>query len=81
MQNRASRIITDVFRSELVHAMETVTGLESLEYKRDTTVPVEAVNFKRLENLPVHKRISEPTKCRLKKASLLSDECRFGEKI
>ena len=50
-----------------------MTGPENLDNRRNITVLVQAAIVKRLENRPVHKRMAEPTKCRLKKASFIHD--------
>ena len=58
--------------------METllVTGLENLESKRNTKVFVPDAQFKGLEKHPVHKRMSEPTKCRLKRTGTQTGKTR-----
>ncbi|XP_070181840.1 uncharacterized protein [Littorina saxatilis] len=71
MQNQASRIITGALKSTPIQAMDTLTGLESLESRRDTKVLTLAAKFKRMQNHPMHKRMSEPTKCRLKRSSFV----------
>ena len=40
--------------------METVTGLESLESRRNTNILVQAAKFKKLENKPTHKGCLSP---------------------
>ena len=71
VQNQASRIITGALKSTPIQAMETLTGLQSLESRRDTKVLIQAAKFKRMKNHPMKKRMSEPTKCRLKRSSFI----------
>ncbi|KAK7090611.1 hypothetical protein V1264_010383 [Littorina saxatilis] len=71
IQNQASRIITGAMRSTPIQAMETLTGLEALESRRDTKTLLQYAKYKRMQAHPMHERTSMPTKCRLKRESFL----------
>jgi ribonuclease HI len=77
VQNQASRIITGALKSTPIQAMETLTGLQSLESRRDAIVLTQAAKFKRMKNHPINKRMSEPTKCRLKRSSFVHNARRL----
>ena len=49
--------------------METLTGLEPLESRRDTKVIIHSDKFKRMGDHPMYGRVSRPTKSRLKRVS------------
>jgi hypothetical protein len=46
VQNQATRIITGAMRSTPIQELETTTGLESLEDRRDTKLLIQAAKFK-----------------------------------
>ena len=70
VQNQAQRLITGAMKSTPIQKMEEITGLQSLEDRRDTKILTQAAKFKRLENHPMNSRMSRPTKARLKRSSL-----------
>ena len=71
IQNQASRIMTGAMKSTPIHAMETLAGIQTLENRRDTKILTQSAKFKGLRDHPMNKRISEPSKCRLKRESFL----------
>ncbi|PVD38700.1 hypothetical protein C0Q70_01320 [Pomacea canaliculata] len=58
-------------RSTPIQELETITGLEPLEDRRDTKMLVQAAKFKRLPNHPMKNRLAQPTKGRLKRGSFI----------
>lgn len=71
VQNQAHRLITGAMKSTPIQKMEEITGLQSLEDRRDTKILTQAAKFKRLENHPMNSRMSRPTKARLKRSSFI----------
>ena len=71
VQNQATRIITGAMRSTPILELETTTGLQSLEDRRDSNLLIQAAKFKRLPNHPMKTRLSKPTKGRLKRGSFV----------
>ena len=71
VQNQATRIITGAMKSTPIQELESITGLESLEDRRDTKLLVQAAKFKRLPDHPMNNRLSKPTKGRLKRGSFV----------
>ena len=71
VQNQATRIITGAMKSTPIQELESITGLESLEDRRDTKLLVQAAKFKRLPDHPMYNRLSKPTKGRLKRGSFV----------
>lgn len=71
VQNQAARIITGAMRSTPIQELETITGLEPMEDRRDTKLLIQAAKFKRLPNHPMKDRLSKPTKGRLKRGSFI----------
>ena len=49
--------------------LETITGLQSLDDRRDLRLLSQATKFKRLQDHPMRQRLSQPTKGRLKRES------------
>ena len=49
VQNQAKRLITGAMKSTPIQKMEEITGLQSLEDRRDTKILTQAAKFKRLE--------------------------------
>ena len=49
--------------------LETITGLQSLDDRRDLKLLSQAAKFKRLQDHPMRQRLSQPTKGRLKRES------------
>ena len=71
IQNQATRIITGAMKSTPIMELETATGLEPLEDRRDTKILVQAAKFKRLPTHPMKERLGEPIKGRLKRESFV----------
>ena len=51
--------------------METLTRLQPLENRRDTKILIQSAKFKSLKDHPMNSRMSQPTKCRLKRESFI----------
>ena len=71
VQNQALRIITGGIKSTPIKAMETLTGLQTLDDRRDTKVIKQAAKFNRLEQHQMHNRMKGPIRGRLKRKSFL----------
>ena len=71
LQNQAMRMMTGAMKSTPINALETETGLNSLSERRDTKILTQAAKFKCLQNHPMRKRMSEPTKGRLQRKSFI----------
>ena len=71
IQNQAMRMMTGAMKSTPIQALETATGLPTLEDRRDTAVLIQAEKYKRMKEHPMHKRMAEPTKGRLKRTSFI----------
>ena len=72
---QATRIITGAMKSTPIIELETITGLHSLEDRRDTKMLVQAAKFKRLPTHPMKERLEQPTKGRLKRGSFVHQAC------
>ena len=71
VQNQATRIITWAMKSTPIMELETITGLQSLDDRRDLKLLSQAATFKRLQDHPMRQRLSLPTKGRLKRESFV----------
>ena len=71
VQNQATRIITGAMKSTPVVELKTITGLQSLDDRRDFKLLNQAAKFKRLQDHPMRQRLSQPTKGRLKRESFI----------
>ena len=71
VQNQASRIITGAIKSTPIQALNTTTGLQPLEDRRDIKTLIQASKFRRMKEHPMHKRMTDPTKSRIKRKSFL----------
>ena len=71
VQNQATRIITGAMRSTPILELETITGLQPLEDRRDAKILTQAAKFKRLPTHPMRDRMSQPTKARLQRGSFI----------
>ena len=65
MQHQAMRMMTPI------SAVETVIGLQLLEDRQKIKVLTQAAMFKRPQDRPMHKRMNQPTRERLKRSSVL----------
>ena len=80
LQNQAMRMMTGAMRSTPITALETATGLQPLDDRKNIKVLTQAAKFKRLQNHPMHERMNMPTKGRLKRSSFIN-QSRILEKI
>ena len=71
VQNQATRIITGAMKSTPIMELEIITGLQSLDDRRDLKLLSQAAKFKRLQDHPMRQRLSQPTKGRLKRESFV----------
>ena len=71
VQNQATRIITGAMKSTPIPKLETITGLQPLDDRRDAKILTQAAKFKRLQDHPMKNRLSQPTKGRLKRGSFV----------
>ena len=71
VQNQAARIITGAMKSTPIRELETATGLQPLEDRRDTKLLTQTAKFKRLQDHPMKDRLSQPTKGCLKRGSFV----------
>ena len=70
-QHQTMRIMTGAMRSTPISAMETITGLQPLEDRQEIKVLTQAAKLKRLQDHPVHERMNQPTRGRLKRSNFL----------
>ena len=52
-------------------AMKTAIGLQPLENRQEVKVLTQTVKFKRLQEHPMHERMNQPTRGRLKSSDFL----------
>ena len=71
VQNQAARIITGAMKSTPIQELETITGLHSLDGRKNAKLLTQTVKFKRLQDHPMRDRMSQPTKGRLKRGSFI----------
>ena len=71
VQNQASRIITGALKSTPIHAMNTLTGLDTLENRRDSKILQQSAKFKRLGDHPMNARMKDVGNSRLKRSSFV----------
>ena len=71
VQNQATRIITAAIKSMSIVELETITGFQSLDDRRDCKLLNQAAKFKRLQDHPMRQRLFQPTKGRLKRGSFI----------
>ena len=71
VQHQAMRMMTGAMRNTPISAMETVTGLKPQEDRQEIKVLTQGEKFKRLEDHPMHKRMNQPTRGRLKRSNFL----------
>ena len=69
--NQGARIMNCVMRSTPIQALETTTGLESIDSRKDTKVFIQSAKFQRLHNHPMDERIVQPNRRRIKRDSFL----------
>ena len=69
VQNASLRIITGAIKTTPISEMEKTTKLQPLENRRKEKCLIQGEKMKRLPSHPLHKRLEEPTKNRLKRSS------------
>ena len=71
VQNQATLIITVAMKSTPIVELGTITGLQSLDYRRDFKLLNQAAKFKRLQDHSVRQRLPHATKGRPKSESFI----------
>ena len=71
VQHQAMGMMTVSMLSSPISAMETVTGLRPVEDRQETKVLTQAAKFKRLRNHPMHGRMDQPKRGKLKLSSFI----------
>ena len=77
VHNQASRIMIGALLSTPIQAMDTLTGFQTLESRRDTKILTQSAKFKRVKDHPMHSKMSEPTKCQLKRSNFFHQASRL----
>ena len=80
VQNQETRIITGAMKSTPIIELETITGLQSLDDRRDLKLLRQADKFRRLQDHPMRQRLSQPTKGRLKRGSFIHQSRILGRR-
>lgn len=70
VQNMGLRLILGAMRSTPIQEMEKAANLEPLGRRRDLKVLMQGEKLRRLPSHPLHDRLQQPTKNRLKRQSL-----------
>ena len=73
IQNQAMRLMTGAMRTTPINTLESITGLQSMEDRKDIKVMTQAQKFKRLDRHPMQNRMKMPTKGRLKRPSFIHE--------
>ena len=81
VQNAGLRLITGGMKTTPIAAMEQATGLQSLEERREEKVLRQAEKMKRIPSHPLHRKLQEPTKNRLKRKSINHISKSLGERF
>ena len=71
VQNQATRVMTGAIKSTPVNIIESTTGVQPLEDRRDTKILTQAAKFRRMPSHPMNDRIGKPTPTRLKRISFV----------
>ena len=72
IQNQSMRLMTGAMRSTPISCLETMTGLQSLDERRDVKVLTQAAKFNRLPDHPIN-NIARIPRTRLKRTSFLKE--------
>ena len=72
VQNQCLRIITGGMKSTPINEMEALTGLHSIEDRKDQKTMNQFVKFQHLKAHPMHIRVNKGEKSRLKRSSFSS---------
>nr|KAG5705581.1 hypothetical protein BaRGS_034779 [Batillaria attramentaria] len=70
VQNMGLRLILGAMRSTPIHEMTKTANVEPLGRRRDLKVLIQGEKIRRLPSHPLHQRLQQPTKNRLKRQSL-----------
>ena len=70
VQNMGLRLILGAMKTTPIHEMEKTANVEPLERRRDLKVLLQGEKLQRLPAHPLHNRLQQPTKNRLKRQSL-----------
>ena len=71
VQNQAARIITGGIKSTPIKEMETILQLPPMDDRRNIKTLTQVEKFKRLEDHPMHRRVNQLSRGRLKRSSLV----------
>src|ERR1700729_1779111 len=69
VQNQAARIITGAMKSTPINTLETITGLQPMEDRRDGKFIQQAEKFKRIQIHPMYNRMHGFGEGRLKRSN------------
>ncbi|GFS14240.1 hypothetical protein ElyMa_003157800 [Elysia marginata] len=69
VQNQSLRIITGGLKSTPILKMETITGLQSIEERRETKILTQRQKYKAMPNCVLNRRLKDTNKGRLKRNS------------
>ena len=69
--NQGLHLITGSLRSRPIAAMESVTGLQSHEQRRDTKISTQLSKFTSLKNHPMHSKVEKKHPKPLKRSNFL----------
>ena len=71
VQNQATRIILGAMKTTPVQGLESTTGLQSLEDRRDGKILTQAAKFERSEDHPMRQRMAKQNRGRLKRGNFV----------
>ena len=72
VQHQNLRLMTGGMKSTPIWEMETLSGLQSMEDRRDSKTLIQEEKYKRLPSLPMYKRLrTQKSKPRLKRESFI----------
>lgn len=72
VQNQNLRLITGCMRSTPINAMESVSGLQSMEDRKNKKILTQYSKFQTLKNHPMNGRTKKKNTCRLKRTNFLT---------
>ena len=70
VQNISLRTVLNAMKSTPIAEMEKTAGVEPLEGRRQAKLLIHAEKMKRMPDYPLHQKLKDPTKNRLKRKSL-----------
>ena len=71
VQNQASRLITGGIKSTPILALESATGLQTLEDRRDIKILTQSAKFKSMPDHPMKERMTANTRHRIKRSNFI----------